>query len=67
MCSIVLEIPNDALGPAPGVNLWHRTLVPRDGAGSGWVQADRGARSQQAVFLPGDAWAAYLDGEPADD
>jgi hypothetical protein len=26
ICSIVLEIPNNALGSAPGVNLWHRTL-----------------------------------------
>jgi len=67
VCSIALEIPNDALGSTPGVNLWHRTLVPSNGAGSGWVQADRGARTQQAVFLPGEQRAAYLGGEPADD
>jgi len=67
ICSIALEIPNDALGSTPGVNLWHRTLVPSNGAGSGWVQADRGARTQQAVFLPGDQRAAYLGGEPVDD
>jgi len=67
ICSIALEIPNDALGSTSGVNLWHRTLVPSNGAGSGWVQADRGARTQQAVFLPGEQRAAYLGGEPADD
>jgi len=67
ICSIALEIPNDALGSTPGVNLWHRTLVPSNGAGSGWVQADRGARTQQAVFLPGEQRAAYLGGEPVDD
>ena len=44
--------------------LWARTL---DGAGGKWVQADRGARPQQAVFLPGDERAAYLTGEPAND
>ena len=32
-----------------------------------WVQADRGARPQQAVFLTGAENAAYLAGEPADD
>jgi hypothetical protein len=66
VCSIVLEVPNAALGPR-AVALWHRTLVPADGAGGGWVQADRGARPSQAVFLPGDERAAYLSGEPADD
>jgi hypothetical protein len=68
VCSIALEVPNDALGSTPGVNLWHRTLVRSDGAGSGWVQADRGARTQQSVFFsPGEEKAAYLGGEPADD
>jgi Domain of unknown function (DUF4331) len=66
VCSIVLEVPNSALGPR-AVALWHRTLVPADGAGGGWVQADRGALPAQAVFLPGDERAAYLSGEPADD
>jgi hypothetical protein len=66
VCSIVLEVPNSALGPR-AVALWHRTLVPADGAGGGWVQADRGARPAQAVFLPGEERAAYLSGEPADD
>ncbi|HEY6306265.1 MAG TPA: DUF4331 family protein [Candidatus Angelobacter sp.] len=65
VCSIVLEVPNYDLGPK-GVGLWARTL---NGAGAGgkWVQADRGARSSQAVFLPGDQRNAYLAAEPADD
>jgi hypothetical protein len=67
VCSIALEVPNDALGSTPGINIWHRTLVPGNGAGSGWVQADRGARTQQAVFLPGEQRDAYLAGEPAED
>ncbi len=66
VCSIVLEVPNSALG-AKKVGLWHRTLVPADGAGGGWVQADRGARPAQAVFLTGAERDAYLAGEPADD
>src|SRR5581483_6087524 len=69
VCSIVLEMPNSALGPR-AVALWHRTLVPADGPsgggapgvpppplgtlGGGWVQADRGARPSQTGFLPDD-------------
>jgi hypothetical protein len=34
VCSIVLEVPNSALGPER-VGLWHRTLVAVDGAGGG--------------------------------
>ena len=63
VCSIVLEVPNSALGPKE-VGLWARTL---DGAGGGWVQADRGARPAQAIFLAGAERDAYLAGEPADD
>ncbi len=36
VCSIVLEVPNAALGPKE-VGLWHRTLVPANSAGGGWV------------------------------
>lgn len=68
VCSIALEIPNDALGGTPQVNVWHRTLVRSENGGTDWVQADRGARTQQSVFFsPGDEKAAYLAGEPADD
>jgi hypothetical protein len=70
VCSIVLELPNSALGPN-GVGLWARTLVQADGAGGrkGWVQADRGARPQQTPFLAGTGAErdAYLAGEPRDD
>jgi Domain of unknown function (DUF4331) len=63
VCSIVLEVPNSALGLGK-VGLWHRTV---DGAGGKWVQADRGALASQSVFLPGDDKAAYEAGQPADD
>jgi hypothetical protein len=63
VCSIVLELPNSALGPKR-VRLWARTL---DGAGGSWVQADRGALPAQAVILVGTEREAYLAGEPADD
>jgi hypothetical protein len=63
VCSIVLEVPNSALG-TNRVGLWARTLV---GAVGGWVQADRGALPAQAVFLVGAERDAYLAGEPADD
>jgi Domain of unknown function (DUF4331) len=66
VCAIVLEVPNDALGPA-GCACWHRTLVP-SGTDEGWVQADRGARPSQSVFFcPGEEKAEYLAGEPATD
>jgi Domain of unknown function (DUF4331) len=65
VCSIVLELPNSELGGTE-VRLWHRTLLPSDGAG--WVQADRGARTQQVTFLlPNEDKETYLAGEPADD
>jgi hypothetical protein len=70
VCSIVLELPNSALGPN-GVALWARTLVQADGAGgrAGWVQADRGARPSQTPFLAGTGAEreAYLAGAPKDD
>ena len=63
VCSIALEVPNSTLEHQT-LGLWARTL---DGADGNWVQADRGARPQQAVFLAGPENAAYLAGEPADD
>ena len=63
VCSIVLEMPNSALGTRV-LGLWARTL---DKTGEGWIQADRGGRPLQAVFLPGEEREAYLNGEPADD
>ena len=68
VCSIVLELPNEALGASARVALWHRTLVPAGDTDGGWVQADRGARPSQSVFFsPGDEKAEYLGGEPATD
>ncbi len=67
VCSIVLEVPNSALGPKQ-IGLWHRTLVPADGAGGGWVQVERDARPLVFVFAAtGGELEAYLAGEPADD
>ncbi len=63
VCGIVLELPNSALGTNE-VGLWARTL---DKTGGGWIQADRGGRPLQAVFLPGEEREAYLNGTPADD
>ena len=63
VCGIVIELPNSALGANP-VGIWARTM---DKTEEGWVQADRGGRPMQAVFLVGDEREAYLSGEPADD
>jgi hypothetical protein len=63
VCSIVLEIPNAALGSGR-IGLWHRTV---DGASGKWVQADRGALASQSVFLTGDEIGAYQAGQPLDD
>jgi hypothetical protein len=63
VCSIVLEVPNSALGPK-AISLWARTL---SGASGSWVQADRGARPAQTPFLAGEAISAYLAAEPVDD
>jgi len=64
VCSIVLEVPNSALGANKKIGLWARTL---DGTSGKWVQADRGARTNQTPFLAGEQNAAYLAAEPADD
>ena len=63
VCSIVLEVPNSALGPNK-IGLWHRTL---DGATGKWIQADRGALPSQSVFLTGEKKADYLAADPAED
>jgi hypothetical protein len=63
VCSIVLELPNSAFGNKK-LGIWARTI---DGSSGKWVQADRGARPQQTPFLSGEANAAYLAAEPADD
>jgi hypothetical protein len=63
VCSIVLELPNSALGSGK-VGLWARTV---DGTSGTWVQADRGARPSQSVFLTGDRQADYQAGDPKDD
>ncbi|HXU62600.1 MAG TPA: DUF4331 family protein [Polyangia bacterium] len=66
--SLVLDVPNSALGSGP-LGLWMRVLMPASGPGGGWVQVERGARPSQTPFLAGEGEArdAYLAGEPKDD
>jgi len=59
VCSIVLELPNSALGSTQ-VGLWARTVDKTD---RGWVQADRGGRPMQAVFVSGEQREEYLAAE----
>jgi uncharacterized protein DUF4331 len=63
VCSIVIELPNSELR-SNEVGIWARTVDKTD---AGWVQADRGGRPLQTVFLVGEEREAYLSGEPADD
>ena len=63
VCSIVIEMPNSVLG-SNEMGIWARTV---DRTEKGWIQADRGGRPMQAVFLPGEEREAYLTGEPAND
>jgi hypothetical protein len=63
VCSIVIELPNAVFGNGK-VGIWARTV---DKTADGWIQADRGGRPLQAVFLPGEKKEEYLSGEPAND
>jgi hypothetical protein len=63
VCSVVLEVSNAALGSRT-IGLWARVLSKVNGS---WIQVERGARPQQAVFLPGSDKEAYLAGEPVND
>ena len=51
VCSLVLDVPNAALGSGP-LGLWIRVLMPADGAGGGWVQVERGARPSRRCSWP---------------
>jgi hypothetical protein len=64
VCSIVIEVPNTALG-AGEVRLWARTLIAGDNGR--WIQVERGARPAQAVILVDHERDEYLAAEPADD
>jgi hypothetical protein len=63
VCSIVIELPNSTLGNNE-VGIWARTV---DKTEEVWIQADRGGRPMQAVFLVGEEREAYLSAEPAND
>ena len=69
VCSIVLEIPNSALG-SNNVNLCQRTLIPLHEVHVSWSQVERGARPLQLFLVLGLSLSerdSYLKGEPADD
>lgn len=62
---IVLEVPDDMLGPDPRIGVWGRVLLRKDGE---LVSVDRGAHpSLTAYFNAEDAKDAYNAGDPADD
>src|SRR4029077_13300506 len=63
VCSIVLELPNSELGTNK-VGIWARTV---DKTSEGWIQADRGGKPLQAVFLAGEKKEDSLLGHQADD
>src|SRR5258705_10147701 len=58
VCSIAIELPNSELA-RQDLGLWPR---PRHDVGGKWIQANGGARQQQAVFLTGAENADYLAG-----
>jgi len=61
VCGIVVEVPNSELG-INKVGIWARTV---DRTEQDWIQADRGGRPLQAVFLVGEQRDGYLSGQPA--
>ena len=63
VCSMVLEVPNSALGTGR-LGAWGRVLQQE---GHGWVQVDRVGRPSQGIFLVGEQRPAYIAAEPADD
>ena len=63
VCGIVVEVPNSELG-INKVGIWARTV---DRTEQDWIQADRGGRPLQAVFLVGEQRDGYLSGQPAND
>ncbi|MGW5681383.1 DUF4331 family protein [Nonomuraea sp. NPDC003754] len=62
---IVLEVPDRVLGAEPGIGVWARVCLRRDGE---LVSVDRGAHpSLTAYFNAEEAKEGYNRGEPADD
>jgi hypothetical protein len=68
VCGIVLEVPNQALGPAGRIGIWMRTLLQDHSKAGGWIQVDRGARPELSNFLcPNEEKTNFLAGEPVND
>lgn len=64
--SMVLELPNDALGNGTKVGIWARVLVPRDG--DPFFQIDRMGRPfMNVAFTRGEDKDAFNRAEPARD
>ena len=62
---IALEVPNSALGPAPNVGIWGRTLLPESDSLS---QVERmGRPAINTVFMAGTRKNDFNRGEPKDD
>ena len=63
--SIVMEVPNDMLGPGPAIGVWATISLRRDGT---LVQMDRGGNPTINPFInPDDAKDEYNARQPADD
>jgi hypothetical protein len=63
--AIVLEVPDDLLGPGPAIGVWASVSVRRDG---GLVQVDRGGHPTINPFVnPNDVKDRFNVRQPADD
>lgn len=63
--AMVLEVPNEALGPNSNIGIWARTLAPEGGAG---VQVDRmGRPAINTVFNHGDDKNTFNAIQPTED
>ncbi len=65
VCSIVLEVPNNALGASGGVAMWHRTLVPAGDTDARRRAGDRHPLRGQLRPRPGASWRVPARGREA--
>jgi hypothetical protein len=68
--AIVLEVPNEALGPASRLGLWATVRVRRQspGGNQGWFQIDRAGRPETVnLYCQGEDKAVFNAASPADD
>ena len=62
--SMALEVPNDMLGPAPGIGVWATVSVPADGK---LTQVDRVGNPSFNPFFVDELKNEFNAGHPADD